>query len=63
VGSSYLNDILELLLFGGQGIFKGAKFWQQSLVSFHYGSDVDDRGESIIGRLGSVDVVIWVDEF
>jgi hypothetical protein len=61
VSAADLDDLLEGLALGLEGILEGDQGRQERLLEVQNSGNVHDSGESVVGRSAHVDVVIGVD--
>ena len=61
MGATNLDDILELVRLGLDGIAEEGDGGDEALVYLDGGGDVHGGGEGVVGGLGHVDVVVRVD--
>ena len=61
VSATNLDDLLERLALGLDGVLEGDKGRQKRLLEVQNGGDVHDSGEGVVGRGSHVDVVVGVD--
>lgn len=61
VGAADLDDLLELLALGLEGVLEGDERGQERLLDVENGGNVHDSGEGVVGGGTHVDVVVGVD--
>jgi len=61
VGAADLHDGAPGLCFGGKGFFQLLQFRLKAAADRFSGCHMDGRREGVVGGLGTVDVVIWMD--
>jgi hypothetical protein len=61
VSATNLDDLLELLLLGLEGVLEGDQGRKERLLEIENSSNVHDSGEGVVGRGAHVDVVVGVD--
>lgn len=63
MSSANLDDVLEVDRFLSQHFSEALEVWNQELIHLCHCSDMHDSGESVVGTLASVAVVVGVDHF
>ena len=63
VGAADLDDAVELLRFGCDGMVHGLDRGDERILHAIGRCDVHGRGERVVGRLRHVDVIIWMNWF
>lgn len=63
VSATDLHDIIKLLSLGFQSISESLKFGEQSFVDFEDCCNVHNRWESVVGGLGTINVIVRVHHF